>query len=495
MSRLVVAAGALALIGAGFLACESAREANGPGGSGGMASGGGGGAGAPNAGSAGKGGTASTSGAGNAGGANGGAGGTGGAGGSGASTGGTMAPEWIRDDSRWTQIPGTEFTEPQCQFRSSAEVDIPPLAWKPCGSGCEEATLDPSLSFGAATVLSVDSRDGAPRTMAYLTRFTQLAGSNAVVAYSLSMRDGRPLGSALRYDVPINPGGYAVCGFGYPRESAGFTMLWGGPESQNIYAWAPTPANDWRLIGGPTKDDPIPGTAVFDLDWDGGRLGGIGAGVAIQADRSSLEWDVVDPGPTARFGAGQGDLAAWVDVSLDTFKQRLKVWSPTQHTQQLSDDLGVETCRLTLSPTHIVGYYASACDAETDAGIWVGQRAYTGPAFAQRVGPLVVTGEVGTWRLQTWGDYAALGLMYPQKDGPVNFELAVVRLSDFKAWRFTAPGWIMGQGMTLDDEYLYVGLGVSSEPASSVRKFRRITLSQLDSVAKDLSLDAPQGSE
>jgi len=308
------------------------------------------------------------------------------------------------------------------------------------------------------------------------------------------MRDGRPLGSALRYDVPINPGGYAVCGFGFPRESAGYSMLWGGPESQKIYAWAPTLTNDWRLIGGPTKD-PIPGTAVFDMDWDGGRLGSIGGTVEVQAAHASLDWDVVDPGPTARFGAGQGDLAAWVDVSLDTFKQRLKVWSPTQKTQQLSDDLGVETCRMTLSPTHIVGYYASACDAESGAGIWVSQRVYAGGAFAQRVGPLIVSGDVGTTRLQTWGDYAALGLMYPQKDGPPTFELALVRLSDFKEWRFTAPGWIMGQGMTLDDQHLYIGLGLTQEAAGSVKKFRRIALSQLDSVAKDLSLGTPQGSE
>jgi len=308
------------------------------------------------------------------------------------------------------------------------------------------------------------------------------------------MRDGRPLGSALRYDVPINPGGYAVCGFGFPRESAGYSLLWGGPQSQRVDIWAPTPTHDWRLIGAPSKD-PFPGTSSFDLDWDGGRLGSIGAGVAIQAERGNLEWDVVDPGPTARFGAGQGDLAAWVDVSPDTSKQRLKVWSPTQQTQQLSADLSVETCRLTLSPTHIVGYYASACDAESGAGIWVGQRAYTGGAFAQRVGPLMVSGDVGTTRLQTWGDYAALGLMYPQKDGPPSFELAVVRLSDFKEWRFSAPGWTMNEAMTLDEQYLYVGLGVSSEPTSSVKKFRRITLSQLDSVAKDLSLDTPLSSE
>lgn len=489
MSRLVAAGVGLLILGAGFLACESFQEPTTPGGSSGTPGGITGG-GAQGAGAAGRGGTgaAGTGAVGSTGASAGGM--IGGAGG----TGGTTTPEWIRDDSRWKQIPGTEFTEPECQFRWTAQVDIPSLVWKPCGNGCEEATLDPSLSYGIATVLSVDSRDGAPRTTGYITRITQLPASNVAVVYSLSMRDGRPVGSALRYDVPINPGGYAVCGFGFPRESAGYSMLWGGPQSQKVYAWAPTPSKDWRLIGGPTRD-PIPGTAVFDLDWDGGRLGSIGGGVEVQTEHTSLDWEVVDAGPSARFGAGQGDLAAWVDVSVDTFKQRLKVWSPTQQTQQLSDDLGVDTCRMTLSPTHIVGYYASACDTETGAGIWVGQRAYTGAAFAQRVGPLIVSGEAGTTRLQTWGDYAALGLIYPETDGPPRFELAVVRLSDFKEWRFSAPGWTMNEAMTLDEQHVYVGLGVSSEPTSSVRKFRRIALSQLDSVGKDLSLAPPEASE
>lgn len=75
------------------------------------------------------------------------------------------------------------------------------------------------------------------------------------------------------------------------------------------------------------------------------------------------------------------------------------------------------------------------------------------------------------------------------------FELAVVRLSHFKEWRFSAPGWTMNEAMTLDAQHVYVGLGICSEPTSSVRKSLRIALSQLDSVSTDLSLSAAQGSE
>jgi hypothetical protein len=156
------------------------------------------------------------------------------------------------------------------------------------------------------------------------------------------------------------------------------------------------------------------------------------------------------------------------------------------NTQELSPDLGAyKTCRLAVSPSHIVGRYASACDAQTDAGIWVAPRAYQATQFSKVDSPLLLSGTARVVRLQTWGDYAALELMI-EGNGPPQYELLIVRLSDFKSWHFTAPGQEMSQAMTLDDNFLYVGLGVRSDASNSVRLFKRLELNKLDATSKEL---------
>ncbi len=276
MSRLVGAV--LIAVPLSLTSCDkSPQGSEARGGNGAAASGGDGGAGAatnggqtgvggasggaPSAGSAGKGGSA---------GAGGGAGGE-----------PSDAPAWILDAARWTQLPGTSFTEPGCQFRWTDQADLPPLSWTSCGVGCEQAALDSSLSYGIATTLSVDTRDGGVTTLGSIRRIIRLPQWNVAVSYALSMTGGERIGSVLRYDVPASST-EAVCGFGFPSESASNNLIWGTDNGahKQLNIWAPTRTTDWQTVGKPASLA-VPGKFAFDLDWDGGRLVGLGGNVVM----------------------------------------------------------------------------------------------------------------------------------------------------------------------------------------------------------------------
>jgi hypothetical protein len=407
---------------------------------------------------------------------------------------------WLDDPRIWTRVEGTEFLGPDCAVYEArpGAAKFPLLAWEPCGPGCEAAALGQDLGDRAALpTASTHIAAGAPAGYLAMTHGIETAGGPVVLRRVLRLDDGVTLGALeLRQRAGLDS---SPCVFGNGRESALSSDVQGrsaAPSGQaisrRIHARAAVDGGPWTWARPGRALAELPrGRVQFDLD--DGRLFTLGLGsVWTMADPSVGRWSPLEATSTAERGAGQGDLAVWIDRPARG-AVRIRGWSPDgRGVRTVVADAPAGTCEIVATPAHVIGLAlgagADSCRTSSTLAIWSSPRApgSSPPPIARS--PVLHAAGFAPQSFKAWGDFAA-ALLWPLdstgQPRPAPFFL-VVRLSTWEAWRldpqpgraFHADGW------TLTDRYLYAGeSGDVYAENFWIRRMTRVALDRLDAAA------------
>lgn len=396
-------------------------------------------AGAPgNAGSGGTGGSGGGAAGGGGSGATGGISGSGGAGGTGGEGAGggeprfpplDLPPElaWFDDPQTWTLLPEPEVWNERCYFRSAdpERILFPALTWEACGEGCARADLRQQISdwrLGSAEI-SMAHVNGAPTPFLHVNHPILKAEDFSIqVQRSIDLASGRTAAAVEQVMATVVRGDYAYCGASEVPTSGlavgAFQTRHDLPSLRVKGTWElERKAWLWQQPWITTEE------MGFDSSWcekasmdAGGRTFYFCTNIIRAAlTPGSSEITVVDrprdTGYRAERGAALGDLVIWAELSAAQQGSRIRAWSPDDGLRTYYDGIGLDSCSVGLSDTHVAGFSTrNACDShQLDGRLWVADRTRDGTLANLRVGPIFWPNPVAeATPISTWGDHIAV---------------------------------------------------------------------------------------
>lgn len=368
---------------------------------------------------------------------------------------------------------------------------FPPLAWQSCGEGCAEADIVQGLGtwslFNVGSVLQVDNDN--PTVVFRLGH-----GVPGAVNYYSLVRIVRSDGVTLGALQAITPQGAQVsyCPMNHVREGALTNGIMGGTagsdESFQIFYRFSLSTGKWRWTRPEKPKSQVPeGFLVLDTDHAGGQLFTIGFGTVWGLlDFSKHEWTALEAPSLSYSGAGEGDLAVWIEKP-GLAVQRIRGFAPDgAGVRTLVDAAPKTTCAVVTSPTRIVGLSASAnCAGSTR--LWHTPRAYDTGGVKVVLGPPISAAPfvLSSQALETWGDWASMIVFPADEYGTASGDpyQIVVRLDTWKAWRVDAPAGFLPNtdSNVVDGTHLYFTLRPVDLGGWYATRIRRIELAKLDS--------------
>jgi hypothetical protein len=464
MRRSLTLAALLALVlGLAFPACGSTSapdEPNGPGGTSGAAGRPGGAAGQAGKGgaaaSAGKGGSPPTAGSAVA--------VQGGTGQGGSSAGSGDIPAWLADDSGWEPLSIDGFDWDDCVVSHARPATLGPsgFVWSSCGVGCERLDTQWLGANGEFSSLGHVERGDRKTTLLSASWYKAPYGVRQVISLETNQVVNAIRGVSLTETETPKYGG------GWTREPRFFAVspLVDGGHTQESDLWLAEDGTLERSFLYPILKFGV----YFALDADQ-NMGFIGHGQVRRYGfgDGAKEFDVVANGHDVRDGAGQGDLAVWLN-HLSTSVMRVQGWRPNgQGTIELLD-IPLDASRpsayayqVGLSTTRLVGTVSYALPdnphVASDMRLWTTPRPAPGlkPVLTMSP-PLLVTDETLTpAELKTWGDYALVRMAnIPQGKGAY----WVIHLPTWTIYVLDRVGKtrFVDRTYAIDDTYVYLGL-------------------------------------
>lgn len=165
-------------------------------------------------------------------------------------------------------------------------------------------------------------------------------------------------------------------------------------------------------------------------------------------DPTNATWQTVEDPSGGIVGAGDVDLAVWIDQSLvnNAVERSVKAWSPTHQLQKLYADSGAPFWSVDVSGDYLVGVRRVDDYLDEKISFWASPRAYDASQVVARTSPIVpIQNNTALYpKVSTWGDFAAIQLQQvaPHDDGSFDVlerYLLVVRLSDWAMWKIVGP--------------------------------------------------------
>lgn len=363
---------------------------------------------------------------------------------------------WLADPEAWELVPPTELMDDRCYYfrsASSKRLPLPPLAWSPCGEGCERADFLQGASE-RAWGLSLRTYRIEDESVPYasINHGTVAAAGRWVNAERLvNLRSGRTE-AGLKVDT------YPEGKFGFLSPS--FDLLTKGliwtrqelspslPLLQSALNWD-VETKRWRTAMAwqePRRADRNCRTLL--VDEEGVILGSCRDRVFVRPDPSpDARTTLTELAPNRRVvgAAAEGGLFVWHEVSAEG-RGRARAWrADWEGVRTLGVEIPPETCAIALSPTRLVGL-KGACYGPGELSLWWLRRVGDELGSVVEAGPGISSEVAHMPLLTTWGDHALIG---GGRD-------VLVRLSDWTTRRLPPPEGSRLHAGTLTEDHLYL---------------------------------------
>lgn len=388
-------------------------------------------------------------------------------------------PDWLLDSSTWTLAPQRELWDDNCLLfeGKSDRLQFPPLEWKSCGDGCEQA----DLVQGFVNEHGFDAgypRFGIARPTAGETPILQVSNyldgdvRTVTVTRIINLESGVTLG-AIKSSVPVN----ARVAYCYSEPPSGLSPSIGrimGPGenatsfSATAFFHADSATWTWRLPFQLTSNPPSCTLGVMDDDdgkmfWicDGGLAGQLEAGstqasLLLKADKN---WSMMSP-PSAT----KGKLLVWHERSTVESRGRVRSWSTEGLlAETVLEPTPIATCELSMDDRTLVGFYNEngyPCSiAPALYHFWWARRGE--PSFSTTAA--ISAERVTSYGLTSRADFAAAQIYRDliRSDGSAiertdRVRIILLRFSDQAMRQFRPPPRMDFLEYFLSEKYLYV---------------------------------------
>ena len=423
---------------------------------------------------------------------------------------------WLTDGRIWTPIPGQADWDDRCTFWEGApdRMKFPPLAWEPCGDGCQRADIKQGFGTVASTgLVSISSVPGKTRAVMRVSNGIRLDDHRVQIQRTIDLETGESLAAIESISrAPDSTQDFSSCFFfpnwrsalqvsanRYSERSAGGLTISGTWSIEN-QKWV------WQL--------PWPTVEDIGFDWgycnvvgmeDGGRdfffCGDI-VRAAITPGSSKIE--AVDRPEESGYyaggpGAALGDLVVWPEVAASKTGSRIRAWTPRAASAYTIFEVPLDTCSVGLSDTHVAGFSTSnGCSSyQSEGRLWVADRRKDGRLENLNVGPIFWPEPViAAYKMATWGAYVAAVWIERDYSNPADRgRLVLARSTD---WAMRDIRGVDGHEVwdgALTDDHLYVVYTLPGANAGQLSHVYRYELAKFDSIGKPILPVPGVGSE
>jgi hypothetical protein len=370
--------------------------------------------------------------------------------------------------SEWALVDAAEVSGTDCHLYAARHADaLKPLVWLPRGRVHEVAEL---AGDGPAEVIASAASTRGGTAYGFWSRPT--GHGRDYVSQVVRLEDGVTVAA-----LGVAHGG-EVCADSYESSTALSLFHLAGTEADTRVLYITLgPANTWNWTERAMKAASSPrGLVEFDADT---RIFSVGKnGVRMLAPPLS-NWTLVDPSPTASFGAGAGDMAVW----LESESPRLRAWvAGEEGPRTLLERPPPRTCLVAVGSAAVVGLATDDCLGQS-SGFRFWQLATSG-SNALRVGPRIAASLFlpSPYAIRTHGDYVVIQSGAGTEKRTERSFFVVTRISTWQSWRIDALAPLVAQETTwsLDDAYLYWAEADADATYHRIRRMVRLPLAALN---------------
>ncbi|MBM4362725.1 MAG: hypothetical protein FJ104_08595 [Deltaproteobacteria bacterium] len=382
-----------------------------------------------------------------------------------------------------TPIPELNVDPENCLVSALPDGALPPLRWVSCGPACEEA--DATAPLGGIVVGHAASMVESVALGAW-RHGLRLPDGVREVWRIVRLRDGVSPTALVAHH--LRSGG---CTRSWDRQSANSLLFTATLSPTNLQVHGVfRPSRGWAWSSRPIpRDDTPPAFTYVASDQSIFYAGG---GGVFYTTPPTPGFSATEGGEGASLADAYGDTVVWLAGD------RAEVRASEGHgpAKTIAQAVPTSSTAVAVSADHVVGIAQEGAEGREGIRFWYHRRGAAPAAVEQ--GPTVGGGVfIGSGHtLRTWGDYAAAwvtgwdGVHYPEPPYPRIYQLIVVQLSTWKAWRLGPRDGFDPRDDTfaIDGEHLYAG-AVKDLYANTdfLAKLYRFPLARLDEVAERLT--------